>query len=327
MTPFSGWVKLHREYRERAVFKDARLWQFFCWCLFAAEYKQTEILVGYDTVVLQPGQFLFGKPGRRLASQETGLSDQTLKTFVKKLSSGPNPLISEETNPAYSVVTILDKRLWKSDQSETNPELTRSQPAANPELTREQPAVIGDVPSLAPRAYAPARSKEKEVKETTQITPCASDSNALFRTTYQHALNVYQEESGITAQDYNTKEGAKLLAQAVVEGELEAAHVNVIVKKGLMDTTLKHQGLRGIARNFTKYLPEQEIAVKETRPIVTWVCSDCGHVHRQYWTIPQEPMAIQCQSEAGCRGRMEPNIASIRASPEESGSHASHGVA
>ncbi len=317
MSIHNGWTKLYRVYKERAVFKDARMLQFFTWCLITAEYSPKEILVGYDAVVLQPGQLLLGKPGMRRAAEETGLSQQSMKTFVKKLSAGAKPLIRVETNPVFTIVTIVNPDTWESDQPAANPVLTQVQPAANPEPTRDQPADIEDAP-CTPRAPAPARDVEEETKENhTQTISAAGDSAAQLKTAYRDALEAFREESGIAACDPNTKAGARIIAHAIVAGELDKSALRTVIKNGLADAKLPNQSFRGIANNFAKYLPKASSAQLTTaRRILTYVCEDCGHVYRQYWTIDVEPIhPIRCTAGSDCKGRMLPHTAPIRASP------------
>lgn len=317
MNPYDlGWVKLHREYKGMAVFKDPKLWQFWTWCLMTAAYKPTSILVGYDAVLLQPGQLLSGKPGRRLASTETGLSDQTIKTFIKKLSSGPQPLIREnaKTNPACTIITIIDISIYENCTAEYNPQVTRNQPAGNPEPTRNQPGAENTPPPHTPHARAPARHNGKEINNLRN-----THSPGHYDTAYHLSLETYAKERGVSAKDFNTQDGAKILATAVVNGDLEISDIPDLVRCGVADATVPNQGLRGIAKNYGKYLlKSKEITPKkEDLPFVTFVCKKCGHVYRQYWSLPDDPMPIQCQSRRReiCRGVMMPHIASIRASP------------
>lgn len=332
-----GWVKLHRQAKDSIVFKKPTYWMFWSWCLMTAAYKPTKVVVGYKEVTLQPGQILFGRPGRRLASEETGLSDFVLRTIVKKLSSGDNPCLhetSEKSTQGYSILTVINWDTYQNELSPVNTEPTQSQhsantpPTHNPHVSNTQPThdqhrENPELSQQAPCACAPARVKEEEVKEVKKTTHChagVDDSEIQTTTTYQLALALYREESGVAACDFNAKEGARIAAQAIDDGELDASLLRAVIKNGLADDKLPNQGYRGIARNFSKYLPKQgasESATKARPPIVTFVCGECGHLHREYWTIPREPVAIACTADNGCRGRMMPHVPSARASPGE----------
>lgn len=323
-----GWVKLYRKVKDTKVFKNDNLWRFWTWCLMSVEYEPTTVMVGYTEVTLQPGQMLFGKPGRRLAALETGLSDQTIKTCIKTLSSGPNPYITEKSTRTYTVLTLLNSDICKSGQPAANPVVTRSQPADNPEATREEPATGHKLPPKTPIARAPTREKEEELQETTHTNnkkTAVCDSKSKYQHIYEFALHTYLTESGVAYQDANTKEGAKILAQAVLAGELKENDIPVIVKNGIRDSTLKNQSYRGIARNFGKYLSKEPIETQINKyPIVAYVCEECGYVYRTYWRHDYDPSPIQCNAHVQefhrkiCKGHMNPNKASIRASPDKS---------
>jgi len=67
-----GWVKLWRKSIDSGLIKNHKAWIFWTYCLMKAnhkkDYKQT---IGFQEVLLQPGEFVFG---RKKASFETGLS-------------------------------------------------------------------------------------------------------------------------------------------------------------------------------------------------------------------------------------------------------------
>lgn len=125
-----GYVNLWRKSLESAVFKNANLWMFWCWCLTKATYKPYTTLVGYQKIDLLPGQFIFG---RRKAAEELPLSEQEIRTCLKTLENLQN-LTSKPTNK-YTIITICNWERYQNQENEinqqVNQQLTNKQPATN----------------------------------------------------------------------------------------------------------------------------------------------------------------------------------------------------
>ena len=92
-----------------------------------ATHKEVRQMVGYQEVTLTPGQFVFG---RIKASEETGLSVQTIRTCVDQLRKRQN-LTIKSTNH-YSIISIVN---WGKYQEASTSQLTSNQPATNQQLT------------------------------------------------------------------------------------------------------------------------------------------------------------------------------------------------
>lgn len=93
-------------------------------------------------------------------------------------------------------------------------------------------------------------------KETTHThTSASANFEASMSDSYQLVLSVFSEVTGRRSKDKATKEGAVIMAQAIDAGELEIEHLRHIIQKGMGDTNLKNQTLRGVANNFGNYLP------------------------------------------------------------------------
>jgi hypothetical protein len=92
-----------------------------------ATYKEHEVLVGYQKVLLQPGQFVFG---RKVASKETRLSERTIRTCLEKLKSMQNLTI--KTTNKFSIISIVN---WDNYQNETTSKTTNKRPANDQQTT------------------------------------------------------------------------------------------------------------------------------------------------------------------------------------------------
>jgi hypothetical protein len=110
-----GYVKLWRKSMESAVFKNANVWKFWCWCLMKATHKPVQILVGYQRVDLVPGQFIFG---RAKASKELRLSEREIRTCVDTLSKLENMTI-KATNK-FSIISICNWDTYQNGKNEND---------------------------------------------------------------------------------------------------------------------------------------------------------------------------------------------------------------
>ena len=122
-----GYILLWRKSLESAVWNNANVWRFWTWCLMKATYKEHEVLVGYQKVLLQPGQFVFG---RKVASKETRLSERTIRTCLEKLKSMQNLTI--KTTNKFSIISIVN---WDNYQNETTSKTTNKRPANDQQTT------------------------------------------------------------------------------------------------------------------------------------------------------------------------------------------------
>jgi hypothetical protein len=109
----NGWVKLHRCTLDKAVWQNHNLWRVFCWCLMKATHKEIEQIVGMTKVILQPGQFVYG---RHVASAECGLSPSTVRNCMDWLKN--NRTLDIKSDNKKSIVTIVNWALYQSQDEE-----------------------------------------------------------------------------------------------------------------------------------------------------------------------------------------------------------------
>ena len=126
-----GYVRLWRKSIDGGLIKNHKTWVFWTWCLMKANSKiDYKITIGYQEIILQPGDFIFG---RKMAAKETGLSEQNIRTclvFLKKV----NNLTIKPTNK-FSIISIVN---WATYQfielvpnQQSNQQVTNTQPASN----------------------------------------------------------------------------------------------------------------------------------------------------------------------------------------------------
>lgn len=132
--PNEGWVKLWRKSLDGDMLKNHSLWIFWTWCLLKASHKRHKQLIGYQEIWLEPGQFIFG---RSKAAEETGLSEQTIRTCIKSLKSTSNVTI--KVTSKFTVITIVNWTYYQSNEDESTSKVTskstNGQPASNQQLT------------------------------------------------------------------------------------------------------------------------------------------------------------------------------------------------
>lgn len=112
---------------------------------------------------------------------------------------------------------------------------------------------------------------------------CADDLNsfeASFSETREFVLDVWKAECVKAGRGYapdaNTREGARILASAIDLGQLPRELLAGTIRNGLADKNLPNQGLRGIAQNYSKYMPSKVESEKEARKLFRIWCDSCG---------------------------------------------------
>ncbi len=131
-----GWIKLHRKIMEWEWYTDSNTKSLFLHLLLKANREQKE----YQGVTIQRGQLV---SGRRKLSIETGLSEQSIRTSLKKLES-TSEITIESTNQ-NSLFTIKNYDFYNNQKideekstSGSTSQLTINQPADQPQLKKKE---------------------------------------------------------------------------------------------------------------------------------------------------------------------------------------------
>ena len=125
-----GWVRLYRSVITGGWIKNHHLFIFWCYCLMKASHKEHRLFVGHQQITLQPGQFVFG---RKTASDETGLTEQNIRTCLHSLETSGN-LTIKATNK-FSIITVENWGIYQSNDERATNKATNGQPATNQQLT------------------------------------------------------------------------------------------------------------------------------------------------------------------------------------------------
>ena len=153
----NGWVKLWRKSIDSGLIKNHNVWIFWTYCLMKANHeKDYKCVVGFQEVILQPGQFIFG---RKKAAEETELSEQKIRTCLEFLKKYKNLTI--KTTNKFSVITIVNWVTYQNKEDEINQQ-------SNQHLTSRQPTLNH---IQEPKNQ---RTKEKEIYTSNFILLCES---------------------------------------------------------------------------------------------------------------------------------------------------------
>lgn len=139
----SGFVKLQRKILDWEWYNDIPTKTLFIHLLLKANFKDKK-WKGHD---IKRGQVL---TGRKILSDETGLSEQQTKTALKKLQA-TNEITSQATN-RFSIITLVNYNLYQdrktnSNQPDNQPEeqqTTSNQPADDPTSNQQATTTKND---------------------------------------------------------------------------------------------------------------------------------------------------------------------------------------
>ena len=94
-----GWIKIHHKLLNWEWFKEDGMLRLFVNIILRANFKDTEC----DGITIQRGQLI---TGRKQLMEETGLTEQTVRTCLKRLQSTSE--IKVESTHRYSIITIVN---------------------------------------------------------------------------------------------------------------------------------------------------------------------------------------------------------------------------
>jgi hypothetical protein len=162
-----GYIKLWRKSLESGLLRNHKVWVFWTWCLLKATHKEHTAVIGYQQVLLQPGQFVFG---RRKAAKETGLSEREVRTSIVLLGKWKNLTI--KTTNKFSIITLVNWAHYQSEPMETTSKTTSRRPAGDhiqeckewKECKEQYSAKLSDKESLS--AYLESLPEYKTLSST-----------------------------------------------------------------------------------------------------------------------------------------------------------------
>ena len=129
---YRGWTKRWRKRWDKGYHRDQLMWIMMDYFIDFAAYEPTTRYIPYaGNIPLERGEWAFTE--RELA-EFFAVDRQRIRTCLKKLSE--QPFINPQNNPKYTKITVLNYDTYQSENTESNPKLTRklttSKPQPNP---------------------------------------------------------------------------------------------------------------------------------------------------------------------------------------------------
>lgn len=122
-----GWIKIHRRLLDWEWYDDNNVVRVFLHLLLTANYEPKK----WHGQTIERGTLI---TGRIALAQETNLSEQQVRTALKKLES-TGEITTKSTNQ-FTIITICNYERYQTTETAEQP---TNQPANNQQITNEQP--------------------------------------------------------------------------------------------------------------------------------------------------------------------------------------------
>ena len=154
-----GWIKLHRKLLNWEWFKSPKMVHLFLYLLLSANHEDGK----WQGVEVKRGQLI---TGRKRISEETGLSEQTIRSGLKRLKS-TNEITIKSTS-RFSLITICNYNSYNAKILESNQlntqQVTSNQPASNQQVTTNKNDKNDKNDKKKKRRFAPPSLSEVETQ-------------------------------------------------------------------------------------------------------------------------------------------------------------------
>lgn len=119
----SGWIKLHRKIREKAVWQDPEMLKLWIYCLLKASHRESEEMIEKQKVKIGPGQFVTGRfiladEYNKGAKPSKVVPANTLWRWLKRFEEWG--MLSIKSTNKYSVVTIKKWHAYQQNEQQMN---------------------------------------------------------------------------------------------------------------------------------------------------------------------------------------------------------------
>lgn len=149
VTDNKGWIKLHRELMDKAIWKCSTKEQkiILIVLLMLASHKENEWEWNGKKFTVKPGQFVTSAKSIMEKCGE-GISRQNIRTALVKFEK--YDFLTIQSTKQGILVTIVNWELYQSVEGELTKELTNSQPTGNQQVTtikndeKEKKDIYGD---------------------------------------------------------------------------------------------------------------------------------------------------------------------------------------
>jgi hypothetical protein len=120
--PETGWIKLHRRMLEWGWYKDVPVYKLFTHLLLTANREPKS----WKGIKIKAGQVV---TGRHSLAEQTGLTEQQVRTAIDKLIS-TNEITISATNRS-TLISIVNWQSYQAINQEINQQITNKQPTDN----------------------------------------------------------------------------------------------------------------------------------------------------------------------------------------------------
>ena len=122
----SGWVCLYRELKYWEWYKTPFMVHLFIHLIISANHQDG----AWQGIAVKRGQLV---TGRKSLSEETGISEQTVRTCLKRLEKTCE--IAQQSTSKFTIITVCNYDKYQKSISKINQQITNNQPSANQVLT------------------------------------------------------------------------------------------------------------------------------------------------------------------------------------------------
>jgi len=183
-----GYIKLHRKILDNGIFRKPNVSHLFNYCLLRANWSDKTIVWNSQPLVVERGSFI---TGRKQIAQDTGLSEQNVRSALKTLEHFS--MVQKSTSKStikFSYLTVCNYHSYQHFDDEGNQQ-TNQQPTSNQPTSNQQ-------------ATTDKKNKTNNTKNTNKKTNIASGYS-----------DVFEKWWGYWRDDPNTRKnpGTKTLAE------------------------------------------------------------------------------------------------------------------
>lgn len=111
-----GYVKVWRKIQDNGILRNHKYCTFFLWALTKASHRQINIIIGCQPIILEPGQFIFG---RRMAAEELGMTEREIRTCLEIAKKAD--FLTIKTTNKFSIITIINWHIYQGADSGKRP--------------------------------------------------------------------------------------------------------------------------------------------------------------------------------------------------------------
>lgn len=189
-----GWIKLHRKLIKWEWYQDPNMVHLFIYLLLMANHQDGQ----WQGIPVKKGQLI---TGRKKLSEETGLSQQKIRTCLNKLKS-TSELTIHPTN-RFSIITLCNYSTYQISDGETNQQ--PNQPTRT-QATNNQPTINQQLTTNNKVKNKKKDNNGKDLKQPLDFTRASSfDFKKLFSDTFKPENRYEINTLNKLAKDYAEK--------------------------------------------------------------------------------------------------------------------------